>query len=185
LDINIRKYENVSSTNSLAEKLIIDKKLQENTAIFADFQTAGKGQQNNVWHSEKGKNILASFVFFPEKLNIESFFILNQLASLAIIKTLEEIIPETGLKIKWPNDILFDKMKISGILIQNNIEGNHIKNTIIGLGINVNQTDFPEIEIEAASVKSLTKENYPLESLKISLIQNMIRYYEMVDNKKI
>ena len=183
MDIDILNFENVSSTNLLAEKFLIDRNLKDNTAIFADFQASGKGQQNNIWHSEKGENILVSFVLFPVKLNIESFFVLNQLASLAIISSLKELLPEPELKIKWPNDILFKKMKISGILIQNNIEGNFIKNTIIGIGINVNQTDFPDLEVKATSVKNQTVKNYSMESLKQGLITNMLRYFEMINNE--
>jgi len=104
-------------------------------------QLAGRGMGANLWHATVGKNITVSFVKYPRFLVPDKQFYLSMVSSLAV----NDILAEMGVKsrIKWPNDILVGDQKISGILIENQISGDMIENTRIGIGLNVNENKFP------------------------------------------
>ncbi|MEA1873092.1 MAG: biotin--[acetyl-CoA-carboxylase] ligase [Bacteroidota bacterium] len=104
-------------------------------------QLAGRGMANNVWHASIGKNITASFVKYPHFLASDKQFYLSMISSLAV----HDILAKIGIKsrIKWPNDILVENQKISGILIENQVSCDLIENTRIGIGLNVNENKFP------------------------------------------
>ncbi|MFI5220658.1 MAG: biotin--[acetyl-CoA-carboxylase] ligase, partial [Bacteroidia bacterium] len=120
----IIRLETVDSTNNYAAALISKSKPAEGTAIMADFQDYGRGQRETIWESENGKNLLVSFILYPQ-IDTADYFLLNECFSLAVREVIEDI---TGLdvKIKWPNDILVNNKKIAGILIENSIRGNTI-----------------------------------------------------------
>ena len=115
--------------------------LPEGTVIMADDQYAGRGQQQNTWYSEPGKNLTVSILLRPDFLAPDRQFLLNMAISVAIHDALKGITGD-GLSIKWPNDIYYKHKKIGGMLIENLISGNKIKSCIAGIGINVNQRLF-------------------------------------------
>ena len=121
----------------------------EGTVILADEQTAGKGRLKRIWLSPKG-NLALSIILHSGLAHLPS---LIMLASLAVVHTIEAT---TGLKaqVKWPNDILINGKKVCGILIENDVQGNTVSHSIIGIGINVNfrLADFPEIQSIATSL---------------------------------
>jgi len=121
----------------------------EGTVILADEQTAGRGRLKRAWHSPRG-NIALSIILYPSPANLPS---LIMLASLAVVHSIEAA---TGLRsqIKWPNDVLINGRKVCGILIESDVQGNTVKYSIIGIGINVNLrlADYPEILPIAASL---------------------------------
>ncbi len=121
---------------------------------MADVQTQGKGQRGNVWLSESGKNLLSSFVFKPDNLSVENQIALTWATSLSLLKTLRKFNIEA--LIKWPNDILVGGKKIAGILIENQLQGTRISCSIIGIGLNLNQTFFDDLK--ATSVLLETKQ---------------------------
>ena len=110
------------------------------TLITTDHQTAGRGQRGNTWEAEKGKNLLFSLVLQPHNIPSSQQFIICELISVAICKSLSSYIPD--IHIKWPNDIYYKDFKLCGILIEHDIEGTYIARTIIGIGLNVNQAHF-------------------------------------------
>jgi BirA family biotin operon repressor/biotin-[acetyl-CoA-carboxylase] ligase len=128
------------STNDFLTQLSKKSNLNEGSSVITDYQINGKGQRNNIWESERGQNLLFSFLLKPH-IPIKYLFKLHIITSLAIRDTLMNL----GLKevkIKWPNDIyVFDK-KISGILIENQIFNRKLKQVIVGIGLNVNQSEF-------------------------------------------
>ncbi len=128
------------STNHLAMQLIAENKIQEGGLIIADEQTAGRGQRNNRWESAPGQNLTFSVVFYPELPVVRQFY-LNIIASLAVTDVLHQQVNK-AIKIKWPNDIFYRVNKLCGILIQNNLKNNKIQSVVMGIGINVNQTQF-------------------------------------------
>jgi BirA family biotin operon repressor/biotin-[acetyl-CoA-carboxylase] ligase len=140
--------ETVGSTNLHASDLLSGKKLSEPTVILSDFQTEGKGQGSNHWESEPAKNILASVVVFPVKIKAKEQFFISKITAIAIRELLSEHI--SHVKIKWPNDILVNNLKISGILIENILKSDLIWSSVIGIGININQSEFP---LPATSLK--------------------------------
>lgn len=108
--------------------------------VVADYQTAGKGQGTNSWESERGKNLLFSVLYHPQEILANRQFQISMAISLAIADALEEQIGDVS--IKWPNDIYWSNAKIGGILIENRLMGQTIRDSIIGVGINVNQRQF-------------------------------------------
>ena len=130
----------VDSTNNFAAILLSDQVCQNGTVIMADSQTFGRGQRGNVWQSEKGENLLISIVFIPDNLSVLNQAQLTWATSLSIIETLAKF--NIKAQVKWPNDIFIGGKKIAGILIENQIIGENIVSSIIGVGLNVNQADF-------------------------------------------
>jgi BirA family biotin operon repressor/biotin-[acetyl-CoA-carboxylase] ligase len=133
----------VDSTNNFAAKLLSENLCQNGAVIMADIQTQGKGQRGNTWQSEQGKNILSSFVFFSDNLAVSNQSTLTWATSLALSETLRNFNIEA--QIKWPNDIFVEGKKIAGILIENQLTGSQIQRSIIGIGLNVNQTEFENL----------------------------------------
>ena len=145
---------NIDSTNNFAAKLLSENLCQNGAVIMADVQTQGKGQRGNIWLSESGKNLLSSFVFKPDNLSVENQIALTWATSLSLLKTLRKFNIEA--LIKWPNDILVGGKKIAGILIENQLQGTRISCSIIGIGLNLNQTFFDDLN--ATSVLLETKQ---------------------------
>jgi BirA family biotin operon repressor/biotin-[acetyl-CoA-carboxylase] ligase len=137
-------FENIDSTNTYALNLIAKSNPIEGTAISTDFQDAGKGQRNNIWQSEAKLNLLFSVILYPSFLNSRQQFFLSMFTANAICRVLKNYLPADKLRVKWPNDIYFENRKLGGMLIQNNLKGEKIESSVIGIGINVNQTHFPE-----------------------------------------
>jgi len=108
--------------------------------VWADYQTAGRGQGTNRWESERGKNLTFSILLHPVDLPANRQFLLSMQVSLAICEALSEHIGD--LSIKWPNDIYWRNAKIAGILIENSLQSSVIRDSIVGVGLNVNQRQF-------------------------------------------
>ena len=144
------KLDKVASTNSYASTLLNGGRVKEEVIVVADYQGSGRGQGDRLWHSEPGKNLLMSLLLFPAFLSASRQFQLSRVASLAICDALDSMDMEPV--IKWPNDILTSKGKIAGILIEHGIIGKNISHTIVGIGMNVNQIDFPNFPVPATSV---------------------------------
>ena len=108
--------------------------------VWADYQTAGKGCGTNTWESERGKNLTFSILIHPTQIAASQQFHISMAVSLAICEALGQYIGD--LSIKWPNDIYWRNGKICGMLIENTLKGNTIKDSIIGVGLNVNQRTF-------------------------------------------
>jgi len=146
--------KNAESTNTYAASLIKSGHATEGTIIYTNFQSAGRGQKGNRWESEDGKNLLFSVILFPDMVSPVDQFIISIFISLGIYDFLKALLP--GCKIKWPNDIYAGDDKIAGILIENSITGNTIISSIAGIGMNINQTEFPEEIPNPVSIKILT-----------------------------
>lgn len=108
--------------------------------VTAAYQSAGRGQGSNSWESERGKNLLFSILCHPVWIPITGQFILSEAIALAIRDALACY--DSHFTIKWPNDIYWNDKKICGILIENTLGGGHIKDCILGVGLNVNQSAF-------------------------------------------
>ena len=128
------------STNEIAQQLV-DSGSKNGTVVITDDQFAGKGQVGNTWESEPDSNLTFSLVYRPLNLKARDQFNISMLVSLAIRDCLLTILPGE-VEIKWPNDLLFKRKKLGGILIESNLKGNQVESMIIGVGINVNQTVY-------------------------------------------
>lgn len=134
--------------------------------IMALEQTAGRGQRGNVWLSTKNENILCSILWAPTNLKAIDQFALSQAVCLAICNVLKRQCNVEAL-IKWPNDIYVGNKKLAGILIENSLKGSMVQNSIIGIGLNLNQAEFHPSLPNPVSVKQLTDiDHHPLLFLK-------------------
>lgn len=174
---NVVTLKRVDSTNDyLKKELTKSTPLPEGTVILAEEQYAGRGQVNNTWCSEPGKNLTFSLLLCPTFLNPEKQFLLNQSISIAINDTLVKIIGD-GVKIKWPNDIFFKDCKLGGVLIENILRGNNLKYSVIGIGLNINQLDFnPDIK-NVTSLKKILHQDYDILAVLADLCRSIEQRY--------
>jgi BirA family biotin operon repressor/biotin-[acetyl-CoA-carboxylase] ligase len=135
-------FDSTTSTNLVARKLIEDTKPEAFTVISSDFQVQGRGQAGNTWESEASKNLLFSIILYPDFVPAHKQFIINQLISVSISIELELLLPQATINIKWPNDLLVNRKKIAGILIENSVLNSKLGWSIAGIGLNVNQEKF-------------------------------------------
>lgn len=129
------------STNTLLMELAQKTQPIEGTLVITANQTKGRGQRGNGWETEPGANFTISLLLRPTFLMAKNQFQLTQAISLGIADYLSERLAKS-ISIKWPNDILVGNKKITGILIENTLSGDYIQQSIIGIGLNVNQTIF-------------------------------------------
>lgn len=166
------------STNSYAIGLLKNVNLNEGTVVHTAFQSSGKGQRGSSWNSEPLSNLAASIILKPSFLELKNHFYLYQVAALACFDTLSELFDKRhfDVKIKWPNDILVNGRKICGILIENTIMGEYLKNSVIGVGMNLNQQQFPGLP-NATSYKMLTGESITEKQVLQALCAHLEHHY--------
>lgn len=136
------------------------------TLLCAYAQTAGRGQRGNSWEAEPGKNLTFSFRFHPEGIRPSEQFRISEATALAVTDALDE--SGISAKVKWPNDIYVDERKIAGILIEHMISGQSITQTIVGVGLNVNQTSFISDAPNPVSMAMITGREYDLDQIALS-----------------
>lgn len=161
----------IDSTNNFAKNLLKQNKVFENTVILTDHQTKGRGQKNNIWVSQKRKNLTFSIIIFP-KIKVEDQFFLLMATSLGIIDCLSKYI--NNIKLKWPNDIYYNNKKLGGILIENIIKNNIIESSVIGIGLNINQVIF-ENNLNAISLKIINNKSHN----RIKILKELIDKFEI------
>jgi BirA family biotin operon repressor/biotin-[acetyl-CoA-carboxylase] ligase len=169
------------STNEVAYDRMREHDLQEGYVIITNKQTKGRGQMGNSWESEPGKNLTLSVVLKPHFIRVEEQFRLTQAVSLGIVDMLSEY--GNSFSVKWPNDIYYEDQKICGILIQNVIRGKSIDYSIVGIGLNVNQSEFNDPK--AVSLKSVTGDDQiDLNLILIKLLHRLeMRYLQLRSGK--
>lgn len=174
--MKIIKLDATPSTNSYLKQLAQERSLDDFTMVRCDHQTEGRGQKGNSWVSDKGKNLTFSILKRFEGLKVGKSFSLNCLVSLAIFDVLNTLeIPD--VTIKWPNDIMSGNKKLCGILIENSLSGAYIKQSIIGIGLNVNQTDFSDLP-NATSMSLASKNEYNLETMFLKILDQLAFYLD-------
>jgi len=171
------KLNATDSTNNYLKQLILERTLDDFSVVVANHQTNGRGQRGSSWLSEKDKNLTFSVLKRNISIVANQQFLLNILVSLSIVKTLEEFnIPK--LAIKWPNDILSDHHKISGILIENLIKNKQIEYAIIGIGLNVNQVKFEGLS-KVSSLKNIMPLPVDKDELLTKIIDKLKMYFKL------
>jgi len=150
----------------------------EGTTIVTNQQTSGRGQRGNVWLSEAGKNLTFSIIFKPVFLLAKDQFYLNIAVSLGIYDYLTEMLKNDVIKIKWPNDIMVNDKKVCGILIENQLSGQLIQHSIVGIGLNVNQEKF-SIE-KATSIQLIEGKEFLLTDILENLLEKIESRYLML-----
>lgn len=155
---SVYHYGCLTSTNAVLEQLITsknyaksDEKLPNATIVYTDFQSNGRGRQSNKWFSESGKNLLMSILIYPD-LTVGEQFQVSMWTALALSDYLRQNVGLHDVYIKWPNDIYVRNKKIAGILIEHTVKSNKLGHSIIGIGLNLNQEQFPSDLPYATSV---------------------------------
>ncbi|MDA3953578.1 MAG: biotin--[acetyl-CoA-carboxylase] ligase [Bacteroidales bacterium] len=172
----------VDSTNNYFSKTLKENKVSEGSIISTLFQSSGKGLGNNTWESEKGKNLICSLLLYPDFLPIDKNFLISKTISLGIVDYLKSKTNE--IKIKWPNDIYINDKKIAGILIENAIKGSSINQCIVGIGLNLNQTQFISDAPNPVSLTQITDDIYSIEKELIKLREHIRIFYKKLKSGK-
>jgi BirA family biotin operon repressor/biotin-[acetyl-CoA-carboxylase] ligase len=171
----IEELDVVDSTNNYLIKKSKRERVFEGEVVFAHFQTSGKGQRESNWESSPGKNLMCSIFALPNFLSGDNFFLLSKAIAIAIKEVVEEICVTDSVEVKWPNDIYVNRKKIGGILIENQFKGNSMKQAVIGLGLNINQTNFENPK--AISLKLLTSKQFKVKEILNLILQRFEYYY--------
>ena len=172
------------STNDIATQMIQSgENVFEGTVIVTDNQTAGRGQRGNTWEASVGENLTFSIIFKPNFLKASDQFQLNVAVSLGVFDFLSEFIDE-GLTVKWSNDIYYENQKMGGILIENTLQGYQIGHSVVGIGLNINQTQFNNLR--ATSLRNITQnpQRYDLSDLLKKLLESIEKNYLKIKNKE-
>ncbi len=169
--MHIIKLNAIGSTNTYLRQLNAKAPLKDFTVASAKQQTEGRGQMGTKWQSQSSKNLMLSVFTNVSFLDIDKNFCLSMATSLALLDTLSHF-NLRRLFVKWPNDIMADNQKISGILIENIIKKQKIEASIIGIGLNVNQTDFEDLP-QATSMKAITGVHYDLDAVLSLMLKNL------------
>ncbi|MGM9753615.1 MAG: biotin--[acetyl-CoA-carboxylase] ligase [Candidatus Cryptobacteroides sp.] len=160
--------KSATSTNAIARQRLAD---TDNLSVFATFeQTAGRGQGSHTWYSTPGKNLTFSIVFKPEALEAKDALLLTQITTLSLVEYLAA--ENVEARIKWPNDIWVQDRKICGILIENVLDGAFVHDSIIGIGLNLNEENWPEELPNPVSLKELSSKSY-------DIVQELERFYKI------
>lgn len=158
---HIIELEVCDSTNKYAADLLAVGEAAHGTVILAHEQTAGTGQRGRVWISGPRRDIAMSIVLMPERMKASEQFALAQVAALAVHDVVTEAMRasvgrhQERVRIKWPNDVLIDRRKVAGILVQNEVSGQRLTSSVIGIGMNVNSNDL-EADFNATSLRMET-----------------------------
>lgn len=166
----------VTSTNDLARQLLEEQIIHHGTFIRADMQSKGRGQEHNVWESDKGANLLCSLVLIPDGMKVDRQVHLNISMCLAVRDMVQECCPTHSVCIKWPNDVYVDDHKIAGILIENALQGTSLKHAIVGMGININQQIFRYAK--ACSLLTVTQQFFDIEDCSKLLLGHLKYRYD-------
>lgn len=163
----------IDSTNAYLSERLSSGEITEPTVVFTHSQTKGKGMGQNVWVSDDNRNALFSMALFTEIKTEEIFKV-----SLAVSMTIFDFLKSMGIKtkIKWPNDIYYEGKKLGGILIENKLDGNLVKSSVVGVGLNLNQEKFPKWLPNPISLKNITGKDYDVKDFVIGIS-------EMVEKK--
>ena len=151
----------VDSTNNYASILLKESNPSEGTVILSYQQLSGKGQRGAYWESEPNKNLTFSIIFYPRFIHPKDQFQLNQAVALGICDYARTVLGN-DVKIKWPNDIYYNDKKLAGILIESSIRADELTSSIIGIGLNINQTVFTSDAPNPVSFQLITGEHYDL-----------------------
>jgi BirA family biotin operon repressor/biotin-[acetyl-CoA-carboxylase] ligase len=173
---SIIEFEQLDSTNDYAMQLANEGNAEHGTTIIAQHQTKGKGQQGKTWTADKEKNLLLSFILDTAQQEIGTQFLLNAAFCTAVAHLLMEDEQIADVSIKWPNDLYIGKKKVAGILIENIIRGQHWKYAIVGIGLNVNQIDFPT-GLAATSLRKRLGQEVPINRLRKKIFNRLNAAY--------
>ena len=170
--MQIIKLDATDSTNDYLRQMMLDTTLTTPTVVWSMFQKKGKGQRGSVWTSPRGKNLMFSLYIPNLSRSADQLFSIHKIVSVCLADWLLSLqIPD--ISVKWPNDILSGDKKLAGILVESSMQKSMAKSIIIGIGINVNQIQFPQLP-NATSMRLITAKTYNLNTLLLSVVPKLI-----------
>ena len=176
----IHHYETLGSTNDQLKQML---DAPEFTCVTADEQTAGRGRRDRSWHSAPGEGVYLSVLLRPE-INAEKFPLLSLMAAVAVAEAVQAVRREAHLSalkldIKWPNDVLVNERKLSGILIESTTVNHAPPRVIVGIGVNLNQQSFPpELSELATSLRLECGQSFKVATFRNCLLTKLALWYE-------
>ncbi|MGM0506315.1 MAG: biotin--[acetyl-CoA-carboxylase] ligase [Bacteroidota bacterium] len=174
---SLTQRESVDSTNRLLKREPLEK-LPHGLLFLAEHQSYGRGQKERQWHSRTGENLTFSLALMPREPTCRQRVpLLSLLAGLSVIRALEVESPESEWKLKWPNDVLVEGKKVAGILTEVTFLGSRIERIILGMGVNVNQTEFSPEYGAATSMKLVTGHVVPREPVLARIMNELEPLY--------
>ncbi|OYX82903.1 MAG: biotin--[acetyl-CoA-carboxylase] ligase [Flavobacteriales bacterium 32-34-25] len=174
------KLDAIDSTNDFLKGLSTTQELENYTVVTAENQTKGRGQMGAVWNSEKSKNLIMSIFVKDLLAGIEGIYQLNIATALAIIEVLKTFEIQ-NLSIKWPNDIMSANFKLAGILIENSFKSDGSIATIIGIGLNVNQTNFDNLP-KASSMAVVSNSVFDKDELVLLIVEKLKENFKLLNS---
>ncbi len=165
------KLDAIDSTNDFLKALSASQELENFTVVTAENQTKGRGQMGAVWNSEKSKNLIMSVFVKGLLVGVEEIYQLNIATALALLQVLKGL-GIKNLSIKWPNDIMSANYKLAGILIENSLKSDGTISSIIGIGLNVNQTNFENLP-KASSMAVVSNSFFDKEELVVTIVDRL------------
>lgn len=175
----IIKLNAIDSTNSYLKRLSSKEVIKDFTVAITNYQTKGRGQMGTQWSSQESKNLMFSVFKVINNTKVEDNFYISMVVAISILEALKSF-KIKNLKVKWPNDILSEEKKIGGILIENVIKQTNISASIIGIGINVNQTLFDNLP-QASSMRLISGRVYDLDEVLHLILKKLKHYFKLLD----
>ena len=175
-DMDILRLKEVDSTNAYIMRNVAE--LEAPVQVSAYSQTAGQGQRGNSWEAAPGENLTFSIFYRPSGLPPMAQFSMSEAVALAVV----DFLARHGIeaKVKWPNDIYVGDRKICGILIRHSVMGSYVSYSVIGVGIDVNQTLFLSDAPNPVSMRQITGETYDIASLEKEVAEVMEHRLECI-----
>ena len=170
----IYHINNTTSTNDEAR----GENYQHMDVIWSEHQTSGRGQRGHSWHSVEGENLTFSVVLHPTFLPIVEQFLLSEVVALALVDAMAEYGIEC--RIKWTNDIYAGDSKLVGVLIEHSLSGDTLARTIVGIGLNVNQTEFPADLPNPTSMALRCGREFDREEVLRGFMRNLQKWYDIL-----
>lgn len=178
----IIKLNAIDSTNSYLKRLSSKEVVKDFTVAITNYQTKGRGQMGTQWSSQDSKNLMFSVFKDNHNTKVEDNFYISMVVAVSILEALEAF-KIKNLKVKWPNDILSEEKKIGGILIENVIKQSNISASIIGIGININQTIFDNLP-QASSMRLISGRVYDLDEVLHLILKKLKHNFRLLNQKQ-
>lgn len=175
---DIEFLSKTDSTNARLREQLSLGDLKEFSVLYTDYQVSGRGQRGNSWESENAKNLLFSIYLAPQFVPVKSQFLISQIASLSVAEALAQY--TTNITIKWPNDIYWNQKKICGMLIEHNLSNQMLSQSIIGIGLNVNQKTFVSNAPNPVSLSNIIGRDVNREALLEDILERLNEYYNQL-----
>lgn len=172
------------STNSYARReasrLWTESPDCEALVVTAEEQSSGRGQRGTVWQSSKGKNLLMTIVVRPKGLAIESCYALSVASALALKESMQAF--GLAASLKWPNDLYCNNCKLAGILLESDFEGTNVTQAFIGIGLNINQSEFYKMERRPTSMSIISGREFNILEVMHTIVNKFIVKYRKIAN---